>query len=133
MSSRLLRLVFALLATVSCLVVLSAPAPALEPHRTRSHTARGVIPKSCYFYGVLLAGKVQVVPAGAVGRPTDRVPTFKVQVVSAFQDINVQTVSAFPSGCGKWQFVTSFPNFKIKYVNAFADFKIRFVSAFPGV
>jgi hypothetical protein len=53
--------------------------------------------------------------------------------VTAFPDLKVQEVNAFPDKCGKWQFVTAFPDFKIQYVTAFPDFKVQFVNAFPGV
>lgn len=92
----------------------------------------GKIPKACYFYGTFLGGKVQVVTT-SLGKPTDRIPTFKVQRVTAFSDIKVQEVTAFPNKCGKWQYVTAFPDFKIRFVSAFPDFKVQFVSAFPGI
>lgn len=85
----------------------------------------------CYIYGKLLAGKVQVVTS-SLGRATDKIPTFKVQVVNSFPDLKVQVVKSFPNSCGKWQFVNSFPDFKIRYVNSFPDFKIKQVTSFPG-
>jgi hypothetical protein len=92
----------------------------------------GKVSKSCTFAGKYLAGKVQIVTT-TFGRPTDRIPTFKVQSVTSFPDIKVKTVSAFPDSCGKWKFVSSFPDFKIRFVNSFPDFKMKFVTSFPGV
>lgn len=105
-------------ALVASAVVTSAPASAVS------------LP-GCYYYGKFLAGKVQIVTT-SLGRATDKVPTFKVQAVTAFQDLKVQTVTAFPTTCGKWKYVTSFPDFKVRFVTAFPDFKIKFVTAFPG-
>lgn len=85
----------------------------------------------CYIYGKHLAGKVQVVTK-PFGGPKDKIPTYKVQVVKSFQDLKVQVVTSFPDKCGKWKFVTAFPDFKIRYVTAFPDFKIKLVTAFPG-
>ena len=85
----------------------------------------------CYVYGKLLAGKVQVVTTK--GKPTDRVPTFDVKVVSSFPDLKVKAVNSFPRKCGEWQFVNSFPDFKIRYVNSFPDFQIKMVNSFPGL
>lgn len=92
----------------------------------------GKVPFSgCYVYGNLLAGKVQVVTS-PFGSPTDRVPTYKVQIVNSFPDLKVKSVNSFPSKCGEWQFVSSFPKFKIRYVTSFPDFTIKMVSSFPG-
>ena len=62
----------------------------------------------------------------------DAFPDYKVEVVTAFEDLGVQEVDAFPDGPGKWQIVTEFPDYKIQKVSAFGDFKIRYVKAFPG-
>lgn len=97
-----------------------------------SSPASAVSLPGCYYYGKFLAGKVQIVTT-TLGKPTDRIPTFKVQAVTAFQDLKVQTVTSFPKTCGKWQYVTSFPDFKIRFVTAFPDFKVKFVTAFPGI
>jgi hypothetical protein len=78
----------------------------------------------CYYKGIRLYGKVQVV---------DYFPDIKVQVVDYFPDLNVQRVDYFPSSCGKWQFVDYFPDFKVQFVDYFPDIKIRFVDYFPGV
>lgn len=99
----------------------------------QSTSLKNAIPLSgCYANGKLLAGKVQVVTT-SLGRASDRVPTFKVQVVSSFPNLKVQIVNSFPNKCGKWQFVNSFPDFKIRYVNSFPDFKIKMVNSFPGL
>ena len=108
-----------MLATTSAL-----PAVAQQP--------AGKLPRACVYYGVLLAGKVQVVTT-SLGKPTDRIPTFKIQRVSSFPDLKVQEVRAFPNQCGKWQYVTAFPDFKVRFVTAFPDFKVSFVNVFPGV
>lgn len=79
---------------------------------------------ACTFQGKPLFGKVQIVT---------RFPDAKVKVVSSFEDLAVQTVTTFPDRCGKWQFVTSFPNLKVQFVENFPDLKIRFVDAFPGL
>jgi hypothetical protein len=92
----------------------------------------GAIPKACYLYGTLLAGKVQVVTT-PFGSPTDSVPTFKVQRVTAFPDLKVQEVRNFPTNCGQWQYVNSSPDFKVRFVRSFPDFKVQFVRSFPGV
>lgn len=44
----------------------------------------------------------------------------------------VQKVTSFPSSCGKWQFVTSFPDIKVQFVSSFPDIKIQYVTSFPG-
>jgi len=111
----------------SCLIAGLIASPS-----SSKQIATGKVPFSgCYVYGNLLAGKVQVVTS-PFGSPTDRVPTYKVQVVNAFPDLKVKSVNAFPSRCGEWQFVSSFPKFKIRYVNSFPDFTIKMVSSFPG-
>ena len=58
------------------------------------------------------------VQAGPDGPPTQQ------QVVSSFPDVKVQKVSSFPDSCGKWQFVTAFPDTKVQFVTAFPDVKI---------
>ena len=45
----------------------------------------------------------------------------------------VQIVDTFPDKCGKWQFVTAFPDFKVQFVDSFPDITIQYVTAFPGV
>jgi hypothetical protein len=119
-----------LIAMVSLgIFVMPSAAFASEP----SSSAKTAIPLSgCYVNGKLLAGKVQVVTT-SLGRATDRIPTFKVQVVSSFPNLKVQIVNSFPDKCGKWKFVNSFPDFKIRYVNSFPDFKIKMVNSFPGL
>ena len=114
-----------LLLAVGALVPLSSTASA-------SQKVNGKIPKACYFYGTFLAGKVQVVTTSG-GRPTDRIPTFKVQRVSSFSDLKVREKSSFATKCGEWQYVTSRPQFKVRFVNSSADFKVSFVTSFPGV
>jgi len=59
-------------------------------------------------------------------------PDYKVEVVSALEDLRVQEVTALANSAGKWQIVTALPDFKIQKVTAFADFKISFVNALPG-
>jgi len=110
---------------VSALVPLTTTASA-------SQKVNGKIPKACYYNGIFLAGKVQVVTTSS-GRSTDRIPTFKVQRVSSFPDLKVKEKSSFATKCGEWQYVTSFPDFKVRFVNSFADFKVSFVTSFPGV
>ena len=117
-------LVVAAIVSLALATTTVAPAAAQRP--------AGKIPRACVYYGVFLAGKVQVVTT-SLGRPTDRVPTFKVQRVSSFPDLKVQEVRNFPNRCGKWQYVTAFPDFKVRFVTAFPDFKVSFVNAFPGV
>ena len=43
----------------------------------------------------------------------------KVRIVTAFPDLKVQVVDAFPDKCGLWKMVDAFPDLKIQYVNAF--------------
>lgn len=93
--------------------------------------AYGKIPRACYYYGTFLGGKVKVVN-DSFGRPTDRIPTFKVQRVANFPDLKVKEVNMWPSRCGQWQYVTSGENFRVRFVNSFPDFKVSFVSNFPG-
>lgn len=78
----------------------------------------------CYYKGIKLYGKVQIV---------DYFPDIKVQVVDYFPDLKVQKVDYFPTSCGKWQFVDYFPDFKVQFVDYFPDIKIRFVDYFPGL
>ena len=47
--------------------------------------------------------------------------------------MKMQMVNSFPSSCGKWQSVSSFPDFKIQFVTSFPDIKIKYESSFPGV
>jgi hypothetical protein len=56
----------------------------------------------------------------------------KIKVVTAFPDLKVQVVDAFPDKCGKWKMVDAFPDVKVQMVTAFPDLKIQFVEAFPG-
>jgi hypothetical protein len=102
------------------------------PSSANAQIPTGKLPKACIYYGIFLGGKVQVVTT-TFGKPTDRIPTFKVQRVTSFPDLKVQEVSSFPNKCGKWQYVTSFPDFKVRFVNSFPDFKVQFVNSFPGV
>ncbi len=78
----------------------------------------------CSFNGKRLYGKVQKVNGGA---------DVKVQAVTAFPDLKVQLVTAFPDACGKWEYVTAFPDFTVELVTAFPDIKVEFVTAFPGI
>ncbi len=119
------KLFACLLITVGALVPLTSTASA-------SQIVDGKIPRACYYNGIFLAGKVQVVRTSS-GRSTDRIPTFKVQRVSSFPDLKVREKSSFANNCGEWQYVTSFPDFKVRFVNSFADFKVSFVTSFPGV
>ena len=96
------------------------------------NVSSGKLPRACIYYGVFLGGKVQVVTS-TFGRKTDRIPTFTVQRVSSFADLKVKEVPSFPDSCGKWKYVTSFPDFKVRFVNSFPDFKVTFVNSFPGV
>ncbi|MGL4686399.1 MAG: hypothetical protein ACRCVY_06560 [Commensalibacter sp.] len=57
----------------------------------------------------------------------------KVQIVDTFPDLKVENVDTFPDECGKWQFVTAFPDFKVQFVDSFPDITIQYVTAFPGV
>ena len=59
-------------------------------------------------------------------------PDYKVEIVSVFEDLRVQEVTALANSAGKWQIVTALPDFKIQKVTAFADFRISFVNALPG-
>lgn len=77
----------------------------------------------CFYKGIYLAGKVQVV---------NNFADLKIQVVKNFPDIKVQQVSNFPNSCGKWQFVKNFPDFKVQIVSNFPDIKVQFVNNFPG-
>ncbi len=79
---------------------------------------------SCTYAGKPLFGRVQIVTA---------FPDIKVSTVSSLEDLRVQVVTAFPDRCGKWQFVNSFPDLKVQFVESFPDIKIRFVEAFPGL
>jgi hypothetical protein len=81
----------------------------------------GRIMCDCTYNGKKLWGKVQYV---------DSFPDFKVKV-SYFPDLNVQETS-FPTSCGQWQVVTSFPDFKVQKVDYFEDFDIAY-SYFPGI
>ena len=56
-----------------------------------------------------------------------------MKVVTAFPDLKVVKVNAFPDSVGKWQIVESFPDFKIQIVDSFPDFKIQYVESFPGL
>lgn len=94
-------------------------------------SAYGKIPRSCYYYGTFLGGKVRVVN-NSFGRPTDRIPTFTVQRVAYFPDLKVREVNMWPRKCGEWQYVNSGENFRVRFVNSFANFKVSFVSSFPG-
>ena len=116
---------------VCVLLSVGALAP-LSGTASASQSVNGKIPKACYYNGMFLAGKVQVVTT-SLGSPTDRIPTFKVQRVSSFPDLKVKEKSSFATKCGEWQYVSSFPNFNVRFVNSFADFKVSFVSSFPGV
>ena len=119
--------VTALSIAIALLLCVGASSPAtaiIAPNRTLPFSG-------CYIYGRLLAGKVQVVTS-ALGKATDRIPTFKVQVVNSFPDLKVQVVNSFPTTCGKWQFVNAFPDFKIRYVTSFPDFTVKQVTSFPG-
>lgn len=118
------KILACLILTVSAIVPLSSTASA-------SQLVNGKIPKACYYMGIFLAGKVQIVTYG--GRNTDRIPTFKVQRVSSFSDLKVREKSSFASRCGEWQYVTYSPKFKVQFVNYSSDFKVSFVSNFPGV
>jgi hypothetical protein len=112
----------------------TAPAAAKPLHKmTKAEKIRaffamvremGRVPRSCYFRGKKLRGKVKIVRS---------FPDFKVKRVSSFPDLKVKWVSSFPDKCGKWQRVSSFPDFKIQWVTSFPDFTIKIVSSFPGV
>ena len=41
-------------------------------------------------------------------------PDYKVEVVSALEDLRVQEVTALANSAGKWQIVTALPDFKIQ-------------------
>jgi hypothetical protein len=62
----------------------------------------------------------------------DRFPDYRVEVVDALEDLEVQEVSCLANGPGLWQIVDTFPDYKIQIVDSFSDFKIRFVSSLPG-
>lgn len=110
--------------SVSLLVLMPIPSMSMPLPQAK-------VPFSgCYVYGKLLAGKVQVVTSK--GKATDRVPTFDVKLVNSFQDLKVKSVNSFPSKCGEWQFVNSYPDFKIRYVKSSPDFEIKMVTSFPG-
>ena len=105
-------------------VVLAAVLVAAVTGVSISAWAGSVSKGACTFKGKKLYGKIQVVTA---------FPDVEVQEVTAFADVKVQKVTAFPDSCGKWQMVTAFPDTKVQFVTAFPDVKIQYVTAFPGV
>ena len=62
----------------------------------------------------------------------DSFPDYTFKVVKAFEDLRVKKVKSFPTSCGKWKIVNSFPDFKLKLVNSFPDFIVKYVTSFPG-
>ena len=80
--------------------------------------------EDCTFDGIKLYGKVEVV---------DNWADIKIQVVDSWPDLKVQEVTSFADSCGKWEFVTSFPDFTITYVDNWPDLKVQFVDNWPGV
>jgi hypothetical protein len=78
---------------------------------------QGIDVDNCTCKGLLLYGKVQIV---------DRSPDLRVEIVSGFSDIEVDTVTYTPSKCGEWKFVDRSPDIKVQYVSSGADLKIRF-------
>ena len=127
MQSRRVTRALVIVAILGTVLVGNQPANA---HSAIAH--EGKFGSNCYYYGKLLAGKVQVVTT-SLGRTSDRIPTYKVQIVSAFPDLKVQVVDSFPNKCGQWKFVNSFPDFKVRFVTSFPDFKVKWVNAFPGL
>ena len=125
--SRLSRKLATVLASLS--ILLFASSASAEP---AIHLKPNVPFSGCYVYGKLLAGKVQVVTT-RLGRPTDKIPTYKVKVVTSFPDLKVKSVRSFPKKCGEWQEVNSSPDFKIRYVDSSPDFTIKLVSSSPGL
>ncbi len=63
-------------------------------------------------------GKIQLV---------DMFPDFKVQIVTANADLNVEKVKMFPNSKGKWELVTMFPDYKIQLVDFLPDFTVKFI------
>ena len=85
--------------------------------------AASKVDSNCRYKGIPLYGKVKVVQYNA---------NLKIKKVSSFPDLNVQVVKSFPDQCGKWQWVTAFPDFTVQFVDAFPDINIKMVNAFPG-
>jgi hypothetical protein len=79
---------------------------------------------TCTWKGINLYGKVQIVESN---------PDIRVEVVSVWPDILVDTTDYTPSRCGEWKFVKDWPDFKIQFVNSGADIKISFNNTWPGV
>ena len=78
----------------------------------------------CTCKGIPLKGKVKIVNSYA---------DFKVKVEhNSWYDLKVKVVTHFPDGCGKWQFVDSYPDFTIQFVDSYYDFTIKFDDHFPG-
>jgi hypothetical protein len=63
----------------------------------------------------------------------DSFPDYTFKVVDSFEDLRVKKVSSFPTSCGKWKIVNSFPDFKLKLVTSFPDFTVKYVTSFPGI
>ncbi len=77
----------------------------------------------CYFNGVPMWGKVQVV---------DYLADFDVQVVDYLADLDVQAADYIADSCGEWVFVDYVPDFTVRFVSYVPDFTIRFVDYLPG-
>ena len=89
-----------------------------------SFTADKPVNDDCTCKEIPLFGRVRVVSSYA---------DFKVEVVTAFEDIKIDTTKTITNKCGQWQIVNDFPDFTVQFVNAFPDFKVRFVTAFEGL
>jgi hypothetical protein len=102
-------------------VAMDATADSLTPSLDVGPATCGHIKCDCSFKGVKLWGNVQYVTFS---------PDFKVKV-SAFPDLKVNE-TYFPSRCGEWHTVTTFPDFTVQIVDMFEDFDIAY-SSFPGI
>jgi hypothetical protein len=81
-------------------------------------------PYSCTFKGINLYGKVEVV---------DHNPDIRVEVVSSFPDIVVDSNASWTSKCGEWKMVTSNADFRVQFVRSGSDLKVKFDHSWPGV
>jgi hypothetical protein len=81
-------------------------------------------PYSCTFRGFNLYGKVQVV---------ERNPDLRVEIVSSFYDLVVDSNASWPSKCGEWMMVERGADFKVQFVRSGGDIKVKFARSWPGV
>jgi hypothetical protein len=116
----LLIIVLSLLISINCLAV----EPDHECCNDIAFADKKFNKEDCTCNGVPLYGNVKIVESFA---------DFDVKVVTSFEDLDVKVVESFPDECGKWKFVTSFPDFTVRFVESFPDFTIKYVTSFPGV